>query len=185
MQTVLLAAMAVGLTVGTALLGMWFVRRSVTLSTLEAHTEVAGFVYAVVGVVYSVLLAFVVVAVWQEHTQATIDAETEASALIDLSRLSGAMSPEDAERTRRALRNYAAHVRDEGWTALRAGRTREPRAVADAADALWQAYVEVSPADARGAAVYSESLQNLDEARDARRRLQGALAAPCSRRCGR
>src|SRR4051812_8985175 len=35
---------------------------------LEQHHDVAGFVYGVIGVLYGVVLAFVVVIVWEQHT---------------------------------------------------------------------------------------------------------------------
>jgi hypothetical protein len=173
MHTALLALLTVGLSVGTALLGMWLVRRSVLVSTLEAHTEVAGFVYAVVGVVYSVLLAFVVVAVWQEHSEALKDAEAEASAIVDLSRLSSALSPEDGQRVRTALLRYTETALGAGWAALRAGSSQEPAALSAAAEGLWNAYLQTNPEGVRGAAAYGESLHNIDEARDARRRMHG------------
>jgi len=174
MQTALLGLLTVGTSVGVALLGMWLVRRRVVIASLEAHTEVAGFVYAVVGVVYSVLLAFVVVAVWQEHSDALRDAEAESSALIDLSRTAGAFSPDDAQRVRTALLIYADTALDEGWTSLAAGSIQEPAAMSDAAEGLWQAYLLVTPEGARGSAVFGQSLSNIDTARDARRRMHGA-----------
>ena len=36
-----------------SLSGMLVVRKSVKISTLESHNDVAGFVYAVVGVIYT------------------------------------------------------------------------------------------------------------------------------------
>jgi hypothetical protein len=36
----------------------------------QKHNDVAGFIYAVLGVVYAVLLALVVIAVWEEFDAA-------------------------------------------------------------------------------------------------------------------
>ena len=47
--TLLLGVGTVVLTVAVAVGGLVLVRRSVALSTLEAHHEVAGFILAVVG----------------------------------------------------------------------------------------------------------------------------------------
>jgi hypothetical protein len=174
MHTVLLALLIVGTSVGLALLGMWLVRRRVLIASLEAHTEVAGFVYAVVGVVYSVLLAFVVVAVWQEHSDALKDAEAEASAIVNLSRMSGVFTLEDGQRVRTALLIYTDTALGEGWAALEAGSLHEPAALNDAAEEVWRAYLLAVPEGVRGGAVYSQSLGNIDAARDARRRMHGA-----------
>jgi hypothetical protein len=47
----------------------------------EEHNDVAGFIYAVVGVAYAVLLAFVVIAVWEEHEAAKHTVESAANEL--------------------------------------------------------------------------------------------------------
>jgi hypothetical protein len=174
MHTVLLALLTVGTSVGLALLGMWLVRRWVLIASLEAHTEVAGFVYAVVGVVYSVLLAFVVVAVWQEHSDALKDAEAEASAIVNLSRMSGVFTLEDGQRVRTALLIYTDTALGEGWAALEAGSSQEPAALNAAAEEVWRAYLLAVPEGVRGGAVYGQSLGNIDDARDAWRRMHGA-----------
>src|SRR5262245_42570359 len=79
--------LVVGATVGLAIGGMLLVRRSVTLSTLENHNQVAGYIYSVVGVVYAVLLAFIAIVVWQQHTQVQSYIEQEANQLGDLYRI--------------------------------------------------------------------------------------------------
>ena len=56
----------VGLTTGLAMLGPILVRRYVTLERLTANNEVAGFKFAVVGVLYAVLLAFAIIVVWEK-----------------------------------------------------------------------------------------------------------------------
>ena len=61
--------------VALSLAGLALVRRTVPASRLEANTDVAGYVYAVVGVIYAVILAFIVIAVWEDYR----DAEAAAS----------------------------------------------------------------------------------------------------------
>ena len=50
-----------------SLVGLALVRRMVPASRLAQHTDVAGYVYAVIGVIYAVILAFVVIAAWEEY----------------------------------------------------------------------------------------------------------------------
>ena len=45
-----------------SLIGLALVRRMVPINELEQHTDVAGYVYAVIGVIYAVVLALVVIA---------------------------------------------------------------------------------------------------------------------------
>ena len=53
-----------------ALLGLALVRRVVPRDRLARHIDVAGYVYAVIGVIYAVILAQVVIAAWQEYQDA-------------------------------------------------------------------------------------------------------------------
>ena len=64
-----------------AVLGLVVVQRLVPSALRQEHNDVAGFIYAVVGVTYAVLLAFVVVAVWEEYERAKDTVETEANEL--------------------------------------------------------------------------------------------------------
>ena len=48
---------------------------------LARHNDVAGFIYAALGVIYAVLLALVVIAVWGEYDAASVTVEQEANAL--------------------------------------------------------------------------------------------------------
>jgi hypothetical protein len=40
------------------------------VEVLERHNEVAGFIYAVIGVLYAVVLGFTAVIVWERYDQA-------------------------------------------------------------------------------------------------------------------
>jgi hypothetical protein len=60
----------------------------------QEHNDVAGFIYAVVGVAYAVLLAFVVVVVWEEYERAKDTVETEANELAGVYFLADRFSDE-------------------------------------------------------------------------------------------
>ena len=59
----LLGVMTVSVAVAASVLGLWLVRRTVPPHTLREHHDVAGFILAIVGVIYAVLLDFVVLVV--------------------------------------------------------------------------------------------------------------------------
>jgi hypothetical protein len=61
--------------------GLIQVQRAVPLSWCQEHNEVAGFMYAVLGVAYAVLLGLMVVAVWQDYEVAEASAAKEANAV--------------------------------------------------------------------------------------------------------
>ena len=53
-----------------ALAGLELVERLVPATSRQPHNDVAGFIYAALGVIYAVLLALVVIAVWGEYDAA-------------------------------------------------------------------------------------------------------------------
>ena len=86
-----LVVLAVG---AAAVAGLILVQRFVSSELREQHNDVAGFVYAGVGVVYAVLLALVVIAVWEQYQRARETVETEANAVAEIAGLPiGSRSP--------------------------------------------------------------------------------------------
>jgi Protein of unknown function (DUF4239) len=49
-----------------------------------AWNKIAGFIYAALGVIYAVLMALVVIAVWEEFQTASETVEQEANALAEI-----------------------------------------------------------------------------------------------------
>jgi hypothetical protein len=110
---VLMVSLAVGVSVG----GLLLVRRNVALATLEQHNDVAGFIIAVIGLLYGVLLAFVVIIVWQQYDSATTDANHEAISVDVLYRDAG-LFPDQTAPIRQTLRDYAHSVVNDEWHAM-------------------------------------------------------------------
>ena len=67
-----------------AVVGLGAVGGAVPANLRREHNDVAGFIYAVVGVVYVVLLALVVIAAWEEHEAAKATVGAEANELAEV-----------------------------------------------------------------------------------------------------
>src|SRR5215212_3566225 len=76
----LIVAVAMLIAVG----GLVLVQRLVSTERRRQHNDVAGFIYAVLGVAYAVLLALVVIATWEEFGRARLTVEEEANALAEI-----------------------------------------------------------------------------------------------------
>jgi hypothetical protein len=151
-----------------ALLGLALVRCTVPYDRLAQHTDVVGYVYAVIGVIYAVILAQVVIAAWQEYQDARTVADDEANAVLNLARLAQVWPGEDRERVEDALSAYAQHVVDVEWPDMARNRFDESLHTSLIHD-LWQA-VNVAGARAEDLdPVYAASLQQLDALDEARR----------------
>jgi len=63
---------------------VFVVARLVPVARLKAHNDILGYVYAETGVIYAVVLAMVVVGVWETRSQAHGNTYTETDALLQL-----------------------------------------------------------------------------------------------------
>ncbi len=83
------------------------------------HNDLAGFILAVIGVVYAVLLAFVAVTVWERFEAAETRSYEEASALSAVYR--DADDFPQGREIRSSLRSYAELVVKDEWPAMTRG----------------------------------------------------------------
>lgn len=72
----------VGITVAFSIAGFLVVHRYIPIKIRKIHNDVAGFVFATLGVTYGVLLAFVVIAVWEQFNDTKITVENESSTAL-------------------------------------------------------------------------------------------------------
>ncbi len=88
----LAAIFVVGLPTAVAVACSAAVRRQFGFEGLQANNEVAGFKFAVLGVVYAVLLGFAVIVVWEKFHTAEVAVTQEAGVTATLFRLSDGTS---------------------------------------------------------------------------------------------
>lgn len=167
MNTALFATLVVGLSVLGAVGGLLLVWRKVELRVLEVNNEVAGFIIAVLGVAYAVLLAFVVVVVWEQFDGAKTQVEQEANKLADVYRMARVLPEPAQSQLRQRISAYVLTVVDEEWPLMAAGKASE-RAW-DQFDDLWQAVTDFQPREQRELVVYDQVVSRLNEIGDSRR----------------
>jgi hypothetical protein len=156
----------VGLPTGLAMLGAILVRRYVTLDRLTANNEVAGFKFAVVGVLYAVLLAFAIIVVWEKFTDADNIVAREAGAATNVYRLSYGVAEAPATSLRARLSDYLAATISDDWPAME--HANESSSARRALDAVYGS-VLVSLSAQSHSALVAEILHQLDEITQARR----------------
>jgi Protein of unknown function (DUF4239) len=110
------------------LLVQWGVRRRWPAMARGEHNDVVGFIIAVVGVIYAVLLAFVVIVAWETFDEAEAVVGQEASALRTIHRDSVGLPPETQAAMQDLVVRYATEVVDDSWPAMAEGRPGDPEA---------------------------------------------------------
>jgi hypothetical protein len=118
-------------TVGPAL-----VRRYVALDRLTINNEIAGFKFATVGVLYAVLLAFVVIVVWEKFSDAEANVVREAGAAENLYRLSLGLGDFSGPDLRKAVATYLKAAMADDWPAMEKGIVRAGGPAKQALDAI-------------------------------------------------
>ena len=118
---VLVVSMAVLLAVG----GLALVQYLVPWQLRQQHNDVAGFIYAVLGVAYAVLLGFTTIVVWESFDFARSTAEGEANELAEIFWLARELPDPHGERLQELARTYAEVVIDEEWSLMERGQTSQ------------------------------------------------------------
>jgi hypothetical protein len=111
-----------GFVVSTLVFG-YLVATFTSTEVRSAHNDRAGFILAVIGVVYAVLLAFVAIGVWERFEEAEVRSYDEAGALATVYR--DADSFPNSGELRAMLRGYVRSVIDQEWPRMRRGERPE------------------------------------------------------------
>jgi hypothetical protein len=151
------------------------VQRLVPATLRQAHNDVAGFIYAALGVIYAVLLALVVIAVWEEYRAASVTVEQEANALAEIFWLAHRLPEPEGSHIQELARSYAQDVIDEEWPLMEQGQaplmtqtqgTPAGWTLIDDIRANLQEFQPHTPADEQ---LYAEGLDQVQILADARR----------------
>jgi Protein of unknown function (DUF4239) len=163
----LLALLVVGLPVLLASVGLLFVRSRVSHPRLQPHHDVAGYIYSGLAVLYAVLLAFMVVIVWEQFNTTDIRVHKEADELSNLVRTAQAFPTPVQHAMLDAVRSYARAVSEEEWSDM--GRGTENSTAWQAHDNLWQIIRTLEPQSPAEINWHATMLQSLTALSDYRR----------------
>jgi Protein of unknown function (DUF4239) len=147
--------------------GPLLIRRRVAFQKLRTNNEVAGFKFATIGVLYAVLLAFVVIIVWERFHDAEKALVAEAGAAATIYRLAGGLTDEAAISLRGKLSAYLQSVLDDDWPAMAVGRASP--VTNGALNALYQQAVRFRPSDFHDQDLQANLLHELDQLTQSRR----------------
>ncbi len=158
-----------------AVIGLALVQRLVPVAIRKEHNDVAGFIYAVLGVIYAVLLALMVIAVWEDFGRARVTVEAEANALAEIFWLAHRLPEPDGPHLQELARSYAHEVVDKEWPLMEQGRaplmehTRATPSGWVLIDDIRVTLQEVEPHTVAEQELYAEGLDQVQRLADARR----------------
>ena len=126
-----------------------------------------GVFFSMVGVLYALLLAFVVVLVWGDFVDAGDNSLTEVARMRNLARDADAFPNAETVRIHQRLGTYARAVAGPEWATMANGNSSP---VAERAyDEIWDEYYRIEPKTEREKAFYAESVARLNDLGESRR----------------
>ena len=158
-----------------ALVGLELVQRLVPAQSRQRHNDVTGFIYAALGVIYTVLLALVVIAVWEEYQAASDTVEQEANATAEIFWLGHQLPEPEGAHLRELARSYAREVVNKEWPLMEEGQaplmtqTRRTPAGWTIIDDIRQNIQGFEPTTKAQEQLYAEGLDQVQRLADARR----------------
>lgn len=137
------------------------IRRRWPTILLGEHNDVAGFLIAVVGVLYAVILAFIVIVVWEDFRDARATVSREAGALRGVVRDSRAL-PEPARTGMGELVvDYSRAVAGSEWEAMADGDS-SPAAL-EVLDRMFSTLAGVTATSPTEEVFLADTLERLDD----------------------
>jgi hypothetical protein len=158
----LFVCLAVMIAVG----GLVLVQRIMPGRRRVRQNDVAGFIYAVLGVAYSVLLGLVVVAVWEQWNAATAAVDQEASEVGEVFFLAHSLPEPEGHHLQELARSYARTVVNEEWPLMERGKV-SPKAWA-ILDEIRDSIQRMKPTTEGQQVLYEQGLQQVNDLADAR-----------------
>jgi hypothetical protein len=120
--TWLVGLLVIGVWTGVSLLGLYICHRLVDVHMRHKDTETVGLTYAIVAVVYAVLIALIVVDVFETYAKGDAIATAESNKLSNLMLDSAGLPVQTAADVRADIEQYIDIVVKKEWPSQRAGK---------------------------------------------------------------
>ncbi len=153
--------------VSLSYIGLKIVRKKFPEDVLRDNHEVGGFIFNAFGLIYAVLVAFVVFVTWNEYNDARANLDAEASEIIDIYNTSKAFPDSTRNLLNKSLIEYIENIMNDEWLLLENG---EPSIKArQSFRSLWLIYSTMDVSRLSNVPVYEESLRHLNSLSEKRR----------------
>jgi hypothetical protein len=160
-----------------SVIGLIAFRNMVDLEAIHDSGDAVGSYLQVLGGIYAVLLAFVVVVVWGQFNDARGFVHREANALVDLHRIASGLPDGAREVIQHGLRDYVDAVIADEWHAMSRGDHATTERIAQRLDRVWSAIHTCMPLNDCQHTVYAEVLARFNDLSETRtNRLSAATA---------
>ena len=151
-----------------AVIGLKLVRNKFPHEYMKEHHEVASFIFNAFGLIYAVLIAFVVFATWGSYDESERNVEMEANKLSDMFLDANGFSDTMKFNIRSAITEYTKNVVEQEWPIME-NHEKLPPTVIESLKKIWAAYQKVDSKGINNPQMYDESLRQLNSMSEYRR----------------
>jgi Protein of unknown function (DUF4239) len=162
LQAIVVSVVFATITVG----GLYLVRRRVEPESLRLDHDVAGFTFGVIGAFYGVILAFVIVVVWQRFERANEQVQDESLAVSNLYNLAAGLGEPMRTDMQNVLRAYTNHVLNDEWKAMADYRYSPNPAETER---IWNVLLRIKPTTIEQQVFLDKSVDQMTQLSDLRR----------------
>lgn len=157
----LVILLLITITVSFSIGGFLIIHRFIPVKVRQIHNDVAGFVFATLGVTYGVMLAFVVIVVWEQFNDAKINVTNESIAAVVLYKNIVAYPDKAAsDAMQEGFLRYVRQAVDEKNQEI---TERSSEGLADAVNQLLSLIDHIVPDSEHEQVLYAQILNNLNE----------------------
>jgi hypothetical protein len=165
--TVLLGFIIIFIYVFLTIISLVIIRKYYPTHRRKSHNDIAGFIFATLGVIYAVILAFTVVVTWGDFDKASEITNKEANFIASLYQNT---APFPAEFTRQIdgnLREYVNAIVSDEWQKMAKGKRSSK--VEEIQGKLVRLYSGFQPKNEIQKIFLTESVKKMNEASEMRR----------------
>lgn len=165
--TFLLGFFIIAFYVILTILSLVIIRKFYPYKRCKDHNDIAGFIFATLGVIYAVILAFTVVVSWQQFDRASDVTDKEADCIASLYQDTMSFPAELRARLKVELTDYVKAIVSDEWQTMKKGKRSS--SVDELQDKLFQSYSGFQPKNETQKIFFAESVKKLNEASELRR----------------
>ena len=142
-------------------------RKIFSVEELEKFKDVTGIYVSMIGVLYGVFLAFIVIAIWENYDHVKSNIDNEADALSNIYRDAKGLPPATKFSIDSCVKKYVTFVVENEWAEM--ANNKESKSAMDARTKLQNLVIKIKPQDLGEQVIYTEMITNLNALTVARR----------------
>lgn len=147
--------------IAISIAGLYIIRLFHSPEKLKIHNDVAGSIFATLGVTYAVLLAFLVVTTWKDFSNAQKNVSQEANAIASLYRDTSPLPTAFRSKFKSTLENYVNTIINDEWPVMAEGKSSAK--VEQEQNKIWQLLRDSQPKSEIQKIFFTEAVKKLNE----------------------